>query len=485
MPVAKHSKQRKRTRSGKNRTQLSGHALVGKQLVPPFAKLGSKVAFTSWMNDRMPDMLWAVIIRGANDQRRSISEFRRILNFIGNHREPGHFFDLTHSGIAKLPDQLRNQLIAHIVSTPSTAFALCALKLFKNLPARADWLRHLPDDQPNVDLLMTSVGLNLGHQSQEATDCRWVRLMGRVLSGKMHGIQDRLDEWLNYPYVGDQRSVRPGIRASEMVENPLEPKDLSWPEAFWQEAWEHTPCLELVLEEPAREQVAVVARSKISSLEVSLQEHWNQTHSTTAIDAKHDAIFGISFYALRLVDELLGFGVGVGALGRLGLRTVLELHLTLRYLIHKNDSELWKKWRTFGAGQAKLNALRFDSDLIAPKHIRVEALEEIAGEDLWEEFLTIELGSWSNADLRKMSENSGSKETYDTHYSWTSGYVHGTWGAVRESGFHTCGNPLHRLHRYPCRNSLKDTVADAVKLFDLILEDLNASFPGFEMRLKQ
>jgi hypothetical protein len=158
--------------------------------------------------------------------------------------------------------------------------------------------------------------------------------------------------------------------------------------------------------------------------------------------------------------------------------------LTLRYLIYKNDKELWKKWRKYGAGQAKLNALRFDVDLEAPKHIRVETLEEIAGEDIWEEYLTIELGSWSGIDLRKMSENSGTKETYDSHYSWTSGYVHGTWGSVRESGFNICANPLHRLHRYPSRNPLKDTVSDAVKIVDFILNNLSEVYPKFERRLQ-
>jgi hypothetical protein len=80
----------------------------------------------------------------------------------------------------------------------------------------------------------------------------------------------------------------------------------------------------------------------------------------------------------------------------------------------------------FGAGQAKLNALRFDDVLEPPKYIDVDNIERIAGEDIWEEFLTINIGSWSGLDLRRLSEKSGLKDTYDKYYSWTSGYVHGT-----------------------------------------------------------
>ena len=117
-----------------------------------------------------------------------------------------------------------------------------------------------------------------------------------------------------------------------------------------------------------------------------------------------------------------------------------------------------------------------------PKHIDLSTIEAIAGEDLWEEFLNIELGSWSGLDLRKLSEKTGVKDAYDAHYSWTSGYSHGTWGPVRESCYETCGNPLHRLHRYPQQQILTDTVLDSCILVDCILEDLDKAYPGFPQR---
>jgi hypothetical protein len=226
-------------------------------------------------------------------------------------------------------------------------------------------------------------------------------------------------------------------------------------------------------------------QSSITEVVRKLEEHWQSTHSTTSIDARHDAVFGIAFYCLRLVDELLGIGVGTGVLGRLGLRTLLEAYVSLRYLLHQNDEVLWKKWRAYGAGQAKLNALRFDTEIEPPKYINIEWIEQIAGEDIWEEFLNIELGSWSGLDLRKLSERSGCKDTYDAHYSWTSGYVHGTWGPVRESSFTTCGNPLHRMHRYPERQTLPDTVSEAIELANKILDAVNEAYPQFEHRLSQ
>lgn len=477
-------KKRKKARSLRNRTPLSGHTRAGKQLTPPLAKMGDKLAFSSWANDRMPDMLWAVIIRGMHNQELAITEFRRILKFVGEHDQREQFSDISLSGIAKLDSDLRKQFITHVVSNPITASALTVFRLFKELPARDDWLKHLPTTEPDVDLLMTSVALNFSHQSQEATDCRWVRLMGQLLSGKFHVPKEMAETWVGYPYVGDQHSVRPSIRAAEIMENPLEPRDTTWPRAFWKEAWENTPCFMLRDDGSEMRIEPSITRARIREVEQRIEEHWHQSHTTTEVDARHDAVFGVALYALRLLDEMIGIGVGVGVLGRLGLRTLVEAYLNLHYLISKDDQRLWKKWRTYGAGQAKLNALRFDTDMDAPKFISTEWLDQMASEDLWEEFLTIELGSWSGLDLRKLSERSGTKDIYDSHYSWTSGYAHSTWGAVRESCFATCGNPLHRLHRYPSRNNLPDTVSDAVMLADLILDELNTAYPGFETRLK-
>lgn len=482
MPKSKNK--RKKSRSGKNRTSLQDHKKVGKQLQSGFAVVADKVTFSSWSNERLPEMIWAAIIRVIDDQDYAIEEFRRILSFIGDHREKDQLSDISLTGISKLPDALREQFIGFILENKTTASALVVLSLFDNLPARETWVKLLPKEEPDISILMDAVGFNLPHQSQEATDCRWLKLMAQVISGKFHVPREMAEEWFGYPYEGDLRKIRPSIRASEIAENPFVEKDLTWPNAFWDEAWRNSPCLALMEEkEPTIAEAPSFSRAEITSLLNEIESHWSHTHSTTAIDARHDAVFGIALYVVKVLDEMLGIGIGTGILGRLGLRTILEAHISLRYLLHKDDPELWKKWRSYGAGQAKLNALRFDELMDPPKHINQSTIEAIAGEDLWEEFLNIELGSWSGLDLRKISEKAGVKDAYDAHYSWTSGYSHGAWGPVRESCFETCGNPLHRLHRYPKQQNLPDTISDACLLVNSILDDLDKSYPGFSHRI--
>ena len=456
-------------------------------MVPPVMQvLGDKLEFNSWMNDRLPEMLWASLILASNERREAFQEFFRILNFVGDHERREELENLTISGIAELEEELRKEVIGFIVSEPRTSEALSTLLMFESLPSRADWEEYIPYPNPSLDLLMTAVGGTLFHQSPEATDCRWVWMTSMVAAGRIHinrELSDYVEAMANYPNLepGDPNGAR--VRASEVGLSKLVYPKSTWPENFWQEAWEKRPCFQLASPRLDGQVQSSTTRQGISDLIERLETHWNQTHSTTAVDAKHDAVFGMAFYVLRILTEMMGIGISNGVLSRIGLRTILEIRINLKYLIDKNDGGLWKKWRGYGAGQAKLSSLKLDDLAEPPKFIDADRVESIASEDLWEELLTMDIGHWASGDLRKISEETRLKELYDQYYSWTSTYAHGMWGAIRETSFQVCGNPLHRLHRYPERQPLQDCLYDAATLVDEILEHIGNEYPSFPHRL--
>jgi hypothetical protein len=182
------------------------------------------------------------------------------------------------------------------------------------------------------------------------------------------------------------------------------------------------------------------------------------------------------------MEELLALGNATRALGRLGLRSLVELRITFAYLHATDAIDAWRKFRAYGAGQAKLAYLKLLETEQLPSFISVETLERLANEDVWHEFLEIQLGNWDATDLRKMSERSGMKTTvYDRYYDWTSAFVHGNWGAIRDTVYDVCLNPLHRLHRLPAEipRALPDVVDDAYGLLCGILVTLEDLYPGF------
>jgi hypothetical protein len=164
----------------------------------------------------------------------------------------------------------------------------------------------------------------------------------------------------------------------------------------------------------------------------------------------------------------------------------LECYVNLAYLAEKDSPQLWSSFRVYGAGQAKLAFLKISESEERPSFVTSEALESLANEDMYQEYLSIDLGHWEKSNLRRLSDEAGVKDEYDRYYPWTSTYSHGHWAAVRDSVFDVCGNPLHRLHRIPrpAARLLDDVVDDACKLVDRILGIVENCYPGLRVQVR-
>lgn len=491
--MGKNSKKRRDAKKKHSGTPLSGHHRVGKKLVTPFNNLPN-MQRTRWSFDRMPEMLWACLVRALLPRDEALSLFREI---IGAHREllverepkPEDAVP-THTNLATLYPELIARIVQIIVAHPLGYAPLRLLLMFDALPARDLWAQAInAEPEYDADALSDAVAQYLWHQSQEATDVRWLCLMCAVLTAKMHFPQDS-DEMIEgfrlYPNYGDQRSVRPSIRALEQTLWVMNHHDYKWSAAFWQECHQKSPC---IAGAPDEAKTATPAASEVGPIIVRaisvLTQHWIDTAKTTDIDATHEGVFAFVLYALRCLLEMAGKARQRIA-GRLLLRTIVECRITLAYLLHKGDDELWAKYRHYGSGQAKLALLKVSEAARAPHSVSAEDLERIANEDVWDEFVDINLGNWAGADLRKMAEESGTKDTYDAHYGWNSGYSHGQWAAVRDASLTTCLNPLHRLHRIPLSGlrELGDVLPDALALVEAMIADLLRAYPGAHVDMR-
>jgi len=396
---------------------------------------------------------------------------------------------ITHSGIAAMPHDARKAIINTITADlPNRAF-LRYLTLFKRLPARDAWIERLGElDSPvNWAPLMTSVGRTLGNQSQEATDCQWVSLLFRITSGQLQLPTDELNRQIaEYPYFGDQRGVRPSIRAGEVT---FADKNVEggWSESFWEECLDETACQlpNVVFETSQTQAKPVVENETVDRMAEYLVQHSRLCLHTSKVDAKLDTVFGVALYCLNILREIIGHHANSAVLARIGLRSVLEGYVTLAYLVKRNDPALWKSYRVYGAGQGKLAFLKIDESSERPAHVSIETLRAIANEDQWEEFLSIDIGHWGKSNLRSMSEIAGVKADYDQYYIWPSAFAHSQWGAVRTTVFATCLNPLHRLHRIPLMHARKldDVIPDVTRILDKILGLVGDCYPSFEKRL--
>lgn len=468
-------------------SRIEHHQFQGKTLIPPLLGIPN-LQFNSWVNDRLPEMVWAVLLVSELPRTEALDVFRDLAEYTARFRNGSTVYDVTVSGLSRLQPEVLDGALNVLTLTDQRRKALLPILLLRDLPSREKWdpkIAMRTEPETDWSRLTLAISRSFDHQSQEATDCHWARVICMMASGKLlfpPNLEEIGKELVSYPLYGDMRKVRPSIRACELM-LPIEGGG-DWAGKFWDQCFRETPCMRF---EDAKELVSgpSVSLDHLQKIRNLLVDHAIQTMRITSIDPRRDSIFGIPLYCLSMLIELESTGLNKSIIGRLALRTIVESFITLAYLKQKDDPDLWRSWRVFGAGQAKLSYLKLEDAANQPRFVDSALLKTLANEDAWEEFLPIELGHWTNSDVRKLSIEAGVKDEYDNFYSWTSTFSHGHWGAIRDTVFETCLNPLHRFHRVP-RVSVKfmpDLLPDAYRLMDRMLEIVSISCPRFPYRV--
>lgn len=500
---SKKRNHRKQTRqspfSDLNISKIGQHTRDGKKLRPPLMQV-PMLNPSSWADDHMPEMLWAVLLTGVLSRKDYLNCFRRLAGLcrewfkkeeleergpILPDKEVGLNFTIVadHTKLADVSDEQFNQFIAIPLRHPLGYAALRPLLLIESLPGLERWKKALNVEATPADwqTLGVAIARVLYHQSEASTDIRWFKVILPIISGRMfypESMADHLEELRLFPEKGDMRRVRPSIRSNEMMirRNPPTP----WIQMFWAELLKKTRCID-----PSPEGYSfvetVINPKALYAARYEVIQRFGENLTAIRADARLDSAFGLALYAISIVEELGFHRIQVSIVGRFALRALVEANITLRYLAQRDDENLWKSYRVYGAGQAKLAFLKAqEAEGELPPFIDESALHEIANEDIWQEFLDIDIGHWANSNLRKLATECGAKDLYDKYYDWVSTYNHSHWGAIRDTNFITCHNPLHRLHRIPRveHRSLNSVEGDAVELVNQMLDVLDRLYPG-------
>ncbi len=479
-------------------SKLDSHHRDGKVLTPPLLRVPAPLRLHSWVDERLPECLWAVLLTGTLTRQEYMPLLSAVAKAAMRFRdEPKAYID--HSALAEVsPDQF-NSLFKDVLGDERACSALIPLLLLENLPDRAHWSAHLQVPEPEVGwrAMAHAVVASMDLQSRSAIDIRWMRVMFLGLQHRLRfpkGREEVIDMLCAYPEGRDVPDWADSmIRAMEPmmgIGDPTADEHAAWSEVFWRECLRKTPCMPGRWALPSEESDFDFepAKQRWGETYAGLAEHFFETLETTGIDARHDAVFGLALYAMSLVASAMR-PHSTRPSGRHLLRSLAEVLITLAYLVVKDEPELWQTYRAYGTGQAKLAFLKLveseRKDL--PKHVDLSVLESLANEDMWQEFVPIDFGNWTRLNVRKMAEASGIKDVYDAYYVWPSGYVHGHWAAVRDSVFDICANPLHRFHRIPrpARVDMPDVCFDAIDLMNRTLDLVDKAYPSFAARFDQ
>jgi len=488
--MSKNSKKRNRV----HYSPLDSHKKTKSTLSPPMNSIGGSTVFSSWINDVLPDFLWAALIVTALQRETALNVFRQVCRNLHIEQRPQFPIDISHSNLSIISQQRFSYLFREVISNSDVKAALRPLLLIESLPDKSHWAAVL--DRPveeDLDHIGRAITLCFDHQSQRATDIRWFRSLSHLGQDRIFFTQEmsgQVEELIYYPNKGVQEQVRPSIRALELAIRQSKLNDSlppPWNEQFWQECYSKTSCFPAQKDGNILEIFDILKqRECVAEVYGLLFDHFNETVTTTNVDARHDGAFGLTFYVLQLLNHSIRSHFNKTLPSRALLRSALETHITLAYLAEKDDQTIWNQFRHYGVGQAKLALLKNIDQETLPSFMSIEVLETLANEDMWAEYQDINLGAWANKNLRQMATDCGIKDVYDQYYDSLSGFVHGNWSAVRQVVFTHCLNPLHRFHRIPLppRAFEEDALPDLIKFTNLCLERLNSLYPTFKPRIK-
>jgi hypothetical protein len=136
------------------------------------------------------------------------------------------------------------------------------------------------------------------------------------------------------------------------------------------------------------------------------------------------------------------------------LRCMADVYITFCWIVIDKQSRA-RQFIEYGLGQEKLAIEKYRESLSKEPTPDPEAVEfiEFRSQMLEAErasfMIPINLGAWSELNLRDMAIEAGEKDFYDLVFVQFSSAVHSTWQHIWRFNLLPCTNPLHMGHRLP------------------------------------
>ncbi len=467
------------------RTTISQHQRNRKVLTPPLRTLTAH-SFVHWYPHELPNYLWLCILFSEGRRQRAFDCLRPLFNNPGL-LQVGQKFDVDFYQLSRIQPSAFDTIIAPLFDDDELAVALSALTILPAFPSKSRWkkyLREVPKDEA-FQTIVQSVGQSQYQHNQRATDAAFVLYFSFLLSGNLQlagEILERQKPLLsNYPRLSDYdyiggavRSFRNLIFGQKSWANQRSP----WSERFWSWGHRHSGCVTdpfLHEDEPiggARKHLS----SFIDAAE-TLDDILRNSNGRMTRDQRKEVLFGLPLFVIQLLVDTAHTPNRPAPFALMGVRSAAEAAITLNHIV--SDDEAATRYRAYGTGKAKLASLKLDELVEHPRTAERDHLFDLANDDGWEEYVTVDVGSQFGEPIRQTAERLGMKDFYDKYFGWQSSFVHAEWGAVRASVYERCNNPLHEWHLVPAFRvgGLDKVILDLLDILSSMIDTLSLSCP--------
>ncbi len=474
-------------------SKFSEHSFKKGVFYAPFnSSFGDKLSLSPWALEALPEYIWISLILEGYGRARGLGIIEAIIKDLSKISKElcisklSNIFSLELSKQQKYYEVISRWINPSILSPLTLIFRMENHTLFNNFFLDIDvTIDH------KVEILERVIKKNLFHQTNEATDVRFVILLFEIYGDRLYvanglGVKEALIEYPKIDHSNPKMQFyRPMIRSAEIGSRAIFNQKNNFCEIFWKNVAMLTQCNSLIIDYGEQGGTSM----NFFGDSVNVIEYLIANNKEKLImDEKFSVCLGIATYALKIYKEVLDGKLSDGILGRFALRTITEVYVTLKYMLLKETEQenVWKSFKEYGVGKYKyvvLKARELDQDM-SQHHFALPVLDAILNEDKNEEFTDMDTRLFDNQNVRKKFEVIGENNLYDLYYEYDTNFIHGLWGAIRESSMVSCDNPGHKYHPIPditFEQKLKNIESDSEmilkKLFKLISS--NYEFPSF------
>ncbi|MCC3358189.1 DUF5677 domain-containing protein [Bacillus sp. REN16] len=470
----------------RGRSRLSDHKYKkGKIISPMNSMLGDKLLLNSWTTERLPEYIWLGLILLNYDRKKGLEIGQKILYLMSKLE-----LDFSKPKISLITNANEQQQkeIYKIISSLVEPNVLAPMTIILRDEEYKLFNEFFYDKKLTVDnrlsIIKDAVEKFYDPQSDITTDLRYLAICLPLFKGEIkifEGLKG-IDAIKNYSMCNhdddEMKLYRPSIRSFEGFDH--EKKNDSFISYFWTELGMITDCKPMFIDfSKSNTDVGIfIIDTKDAFQQLMLENKESQLDS-----AKFKVLIGSTIYMIKIIEELIEKELENSILGRHGFRTILEVYIMIKYLIKNENTNpnIFSDYQIYGVGKYKHVLLRVRESSIINEysHIELPILHGIVNEPMLEEFLDIDVRYFDTQSIKKKFELVDENELYETYYEYDNNFVHGFWGAIRESSMIFCENPLHKYHTIPDIDNfqkLPSVVYDTEKVFKKHIEMLSCQF---------
>lgn len=469
----------KKTSKISNTSTLKQHKVKKGVIQPPLNTLANMKP-SHWHKDRLPEYLWlGLILIAYEDRTEGIETVGKILKGITEINK--ELVRPRLSDIFALDDELQEKIYLLVCDIVNYEILSPLTVVYRDKDYNI-FNKYFYDEKQTVrDRLQTlsdAIKIYYNHQSHESTDLRFCAFSLIIFQGKMRfssAMEHIKDTLINYPYISHEdevmRSYRPTIRSMEMSDMMVSP-NRGFLDNFWKEVSMKIECEPKAFKYNASK---INHEDTLNRIDKVLQYINIMNKEQCVFEEKYDVIMGSTSYILKIFNEIVSNSLGNGILGRNGLRTIIEVYITIKYLLKVEDEEpnIWKMYKVYGIGKYKLPLLKErEGKVSSSPHFFSEHIDALINEDQFEEFLDVDTRYFDKKTIKSKFEEVDEYDLYHLSYEYDTNFVHGFWGAVRESSMYLCQKASHQYHLVPDINyelNLPDVKEDMINVLEKLI----------------